>query len=185
MKAITICQPWAWAIAAGHKIIENRPRQWHHRGPIAIHAGLSTKWMRAGCEFLRAKGITLPERFEFGAVIAVAQLVHCQKLADMSAALLCCMRRDIAQQIADGWATGPYCLFLEDALPIPSFQCKGQLGLWECDLEPPRGPTARQIMADMARWQTQIGSAVHGPGIITDGEEFETFFTCEPKCSGG
>lgn len=176
MKAITICQPWAWAIAAGHKIIENRPRQWHHRGPIAIHAGLSTKWMREGCAFLRAKGITLPERFEFGAVIAVARLsgVFDRRVIDaiQQAELLNTYTFGAAtigtngiflesvigeplnkimgtaetprgemvtraiEQVRHRWATGPYCLFLEDVMPIEPVPCVGQLGLWECSLPP-------------------------------------------------
>lgn len=41
MKALTIHQPYAWAIAAGWKDIENRWRTTSHRGPLAIHAGLT------------------------------------------------------------------------------------------------------------------------------------------------
>lgn len=39
MKALTIQQPWAWAIAAGHKRVENRSWATHYRGPLGIHAG--------------------------------------------------------------------------------------------------------------------------------------------------
>jgi hypothetical protein len=158
VKAITICQPWAWAIAAGHKIIENRPRQWHHRGPIAIHAGLSKKWMRAGCEFLQSKGIELPERFEFGAVIAVAQLVDCKHIHDLQALGIGARESpslfeqvpkypridpnsDVAGQFSGGWVTGPFCLLLRDTIPIAPVSCSGQLGLWECDVQPTRGPS--------------------------------------------
>ncbi|MEU0468957.1 ASCH domain-containing protein [Amycolatopsis sp. NPDC006131] len=38
MKAITVRQPWAWAIAKGYKPIENRTWSTDHRGLIAIHA---------------------------------------------------------------------------------------------------------------------------------------------------
>lgn len=41
MKALTIQQPWAWAVAAGGKDIENR--SWatgNGGGPLAIHAGM-------------------------------------------------------------------------------------------------------------------------------------------------
>lgn len=40
MKAITIRQPYAWLIIAGHKPVENRTWNIHHRGPLAIHAGV-------------------------------------------------------------------------------------------------------------------------------------------------
>lgn len=40
MKALTIQQPYAWAVAHGHKTTENRTGPaWKYRGPVAIHAG--------------------------------------------------------------------------------------------------------------------------------------------------
>jgi hypothetical protein len=41
-RALTLWQPWAWLVAAGHKPIENRPRGFSHksfRGDFWIHAG--------------------------------------------------------------------------------------------------------------------------------------------------
>lgn len=46
MRAITILQPWATAIAVGAKRIETRGRQIHYRGPMAIHAGKSTEYLK-------------------------------------------------------------------------------------------------------------------------------------------
>ena len=41
MRAITVRQPWAWAIIHGGKDVENRSRNiaGGYRGPVAIHAG--------------------------------------------------------------------------------------------------------------------------------------------------
>ena len=39
MYALTIHQPWAWAIMAGIKRVENRTWRTSHRGPLVIHAG--------------------------------------------------------------------------------------------------------------------------------------------------
>lgn len=39
MKALSVRQPWAWAIVSGHKTIENRSWQTTYRGPLLIHAG--------------------------------------------------------------------------------------------------------------------------------------------------
>lgn len=39
MKALTVKQPFAWAIIFGGKSIENRSTAWTYRGPLAIHAG--------------------------------------------------------------------------------------------------------------------------------------------------
>lgn len=42
MRAITIRQPWAWAVIHADKTVENRSRNiaGDYRGPVAIHAGL-------------------------------------------------------------------------------------------------------------------------------------------------
>ena len=42
MKALTIRQPWAWAVIHAGKTVENRSRNitGDYRGPVAIHAGL-------------------------------------------------------------------------------------------------------------------------------------------------
>lgn len=45
MKALTVQQPWAWAIFHG-KDIENRTQLWSYRGPLAIHAG--ARWSDRG-----------------------------------------------------------------------------------------------------------------------------------------
>ena len=39
MKALTVQQPWAWAIMHGGKDVENRTQAWGYRGLLAIHAG--------------------------------------------------------------------------------------------------------------------------------------------------
>ncbi|OZE10228.1 hypothetical protein CH249_14200 [Rhodococcus sp. 05-2255-3B1] len=46
MKALTVQQPWAWAIIDGGKTIENRTQNWKYRGPLAIHAG--NRWSERG-----------------------------------------------------------------------------------------------------------------------------------------
>jgi len=38
MKAISLQQPWAWAILHAGKDVENRRWNTRYRGPIAIHA---------------------------------------------------------------------------------------------------------------------------------------------------
>lgn len=39
MKALSIRQPWAWAIVAGYKPVENRTWYCGYRGELYIHAG--------------------------------------------------------------------------------------------------------------------------------------------------
>jgi ASCH domain len=38
MKALSVRQPWAWLIIAGHKDVENRSWTTTYRGPLLIHA---------------------------------------------------------------------------------------------------------------------------------------------------
>jgi len=39
MKAITLCQPWASAIAVGLKVYETRSWKTSYRGPLAVVFG--------------------------------------------------------------------------------------------------------------------------------------------------
>ena len=39
MKALTVKQPWAWAIIHGGKDVENRNQRTNYRGELFIHAG--------------------------------------------------------------------------------------------------------------------------------------------------
>lgn len=93
MKAISLWQPWATAIAVGSKTIETRSWGTHYRGPIAIHAAkrmrkgelisysCSWNWMGA----LAPTGLkmhgdkrSLWELIPFGAIVAVADLADCR-----------------------------------------------------------------------------------------------------------
>lgn len=40
MQVLSVRQPWAWAIARGHKAIENRTWDTPYRGELAIHSSL-------------------------------------------------------------------------------------------------------------------------------------------------
>lgn len=120
LRALTICQPWAWAIMAGHKRFENRDWQTDYVGPLVIHAGKSEKWMPDGMAFLRRLGICpLRSELEFGAVLGVVEMVDCVRKAECD---------------GDPFAFGPYCFKLEKprrlAVPVPM---KGQLTLWRID----------------------------------------------------
>jgi hypothetical protein len=86
VKAISIRQPWAWLIVAGHKDVENRTWRTQYRGPILIHASKGTTkreynaaWTFAFCGHdIPAKAIyELPkfEDLERGGIIGMAELV--------------------------------------------------------------------------------------------------------------
>lgn len=85
-RALTLWQPWAWLVAAGHKPIENRPRGFSHksfRGDFWIHAGKRStaadeSWvdvLRLCIEFL-GEEFYLPNQntLTFGAIIGRATI---------------------------------------------------------------------------------------------------------------
>lgn len=80
LPAITIRQPWASAVAYGHKHVENRGRATSYRGPVAIHAALrhSSEGDRDP-RILRTLGPDPRLHAPVGAVIAVAQLTDCHQ----------------------------------------------------------------------------------------------------------
>lgn len=83
LPAITIRQPYAWLIAEGIKLTENRGQNLHHRGLVAIHAGKAwspgaerDERVRAAWKTRHRTGLRAgsPE-LTYGAVVAVADLV--------------------------------------------------------------------------------------------------------------
>jgi hypothetical protein len=77
MRAISLWQPYASAIALGLKRIETRHWSTNYRGPIAIHA--AKRWTREQREFCATEHSLgrLPNRLPFGAIVAVAVLEDC------------------------------------------------------------------------------------------------------------
>ena len=68
MRAISLWQPWATAIAVGVKQIETRHWKTDYRGPIAIHA--AKRWTRDEREFaeIEVANGRLPKRIPLGKV---------------------------------------------------------------------------------------------------------------------
>lgn len=92
MKALTVQQPWAAAIATGAKTVENRTWATKYRGRISIHAG--TRWSERGGFDMRIAGwhgrrmfgdrfaaachpLPHAELFPTGVIIATAELADC------------------------------------------------------------------------------------------------------------
>jgi len=89
MKALTVCQPWAWAILAKIKQVENRNWFTPYRGPLLIHAGKSLEYMKiipdlAG-DIQYKFGLTIPDKLEFGAILGSVELVDCLPLGRLAA----------------------------------------------------------------------------------------------------
>lgn len=114
MKAISIQQPWAWAILHAGKDIENRNWSTAFRGDIAVHA---TRTQQA---WKLPQGVTPPSEQDLTvkAVIGIVEIV------------------DVVTRSSSRWFTGPYGFVLRNprvlSRPVP---CPGNLRIWTV---PPR-----------------------------------------------
>jgi hypothetical protein len=113
-KCLTIHQPWAWAIIAGHQRVENRTWSTHYRGPLAIHAGVSREWMADELP----NGIpVVASTLAFGAVIGFCDLVDCVPIR-------------VYRPQDDPFASGPFCWMLENPRKLRPIRVRGQRWLW-------------------------------------------------------
>lgn len=82
MRAISLWQPWATAIAIGAKKIETRSWASGYRGPLAIHAAKTKEhidYLRdpAVREAFYAAGYQNPLSLPLGAIVATCELKDC------------------------------------------------------------------------------------------------------------
>lgn len=122
-KAISIKQPWAWAIAHGFKTIETRT--WHtpYRGELLIVSSLKPDVALMDW-FQKETGMKVDDQMEYGKAIAIANLVDCKSMieADQDAALC-----DVY--------LGAHSWFLENVRQIEPFPVKGQLMLYDVEAD--------------------------------------------------
>lgn len=180
MKALSLTQPWATAIALGSKRVETRSWATRYRGLVAIHAA---KGYRVGdliyygccwnwCGALWATGKRLGDRqpledvLPFGAIVAVAKLVACRRTEDFTVGELDTPRRpagaepDVAQfyewterQMGD-FSPGRFGFALDAVIPLRApVPCKGALGLWT---------VPRDVQLLVEEFARQPAEAAHG-----------------------
>ena len=124
MRALTVHQPYAFAIVSGLKEYETRPRQTSVRGRIAIHAGLK----RISLDLFREQGITLPEpdTLVYGTVIGTVEITACIPTDNLRE------RVDVVERTLGDWRSGRFAWALSNPVmfrtPIPA---KGKQGWWE------------------------------------------------------
>jgi hypothetical protein len=146
VKALTVRQPWAYAIARGAKRVENRTRSTSHRGLLAIHAG--NGWAAEGARDERvlrllARHMTFeqrqagvvvaadhPGRILFGRVLATVELVDCHRAED------CCAPWGDTVPSGSGRPVWHWVLSGARPLPTPVPPASGHLHLWDVELEP-------------------------------------------------
>lgn len=112
VKALSIMQPWAWLIVAGHKDIENRTWSTRFRGPVLIHAG---KRIDGDAQDWEWPDIERPASFDLGGIIGEADIVDCVTAS------------------TSPWFCGPFGFVIRNARPLPFRPCRGFLGFFTPD----------------------------------------------------
>ncbi len=126
MKALTVCQPWAYTIIHGTrdgrvKRVENRDWPTDYRGRLAIHAGRSRKWLTAYENAWLRSVLPSPEELVFGAVVGLVDVVDCVRVEDWR-----------ARHGDDPFASGPWCHVYANPRPLDRpVASRGYPGLWD------------------------------------------------------
>jgi hypothetical protein len=141
MKALSIRQPWAWAILCAGKRIENRSWQGcGYRGPILLHASKGCtrdEFEDAAYAIGEATGGGLTRRhvdfvryeeLQRGGIVGRARVDGVIRTEADFAAYAASARGSEEQR---AWWAGGFALVLADVEPLPFVAWKGELGLFE------------------------------------------------------
>ncbi len=128
IDALSVRQPWAWAIIHAGKPVENRSRFAIDKGGmravvgkrISIHAGKGmTRYEYEGAAlFMHRLGIAVPPAAELqrGGIIGT---VECVGIA-----------RNATEALNSPWFVGPWGLLLARPVPVPFVGAQGALGIF-------------------------------------------------------
>lgn len=112
MKALSIRQPWAWAIIHAGKPVENRTWGTRYRGPLYIHA--SKCYDRDGRAWIQSRlGLRVPPDLPRGGIVGMVELV------------------DVVTAMDSPWFFGPKGLVFARPQALPFMRCGGKLGLFD------------------------------------------------------
>jgi hypothetical protein len=127
MRVLTVQQPFAWSIVAGHKPVENRSWATKYRGPLAVHAGVGRGLEADGLALLERLGIEPPAELVRRAIVGVVDLIDVVNYHNA------CRQRGLFDGFnvwACPWATGPWCWVLANPRPLDRpIDYRGQQGL--------------------------------------------------------
>jgi len=111
LKALTIRQPWAWAIIYAGKDIENRSWNTRLRGTIAVHAGFNYEKDAVLPRGVKRQG---EEDIVRGAIIGLVDIV------------------EVVEHSRSKWFQGPFGFVLSNPQPLRRpISCPGRLSFWE------------------------------------------------------
>lgn len=118
IKALSINQPFGWAIVEGFKDIENRNWSTKYRGEFYIHVGLNVQTSAYPMiRDLTGSPFDKSMRMRIGGIIGIAEIVDCVSRSDSP------------------WFFGRYGFVIKNARRVPFQECKGALGFFTPDFE--------------------------------------------------
>jgi hypothetical protein len=125
--ALSIRQPWAWAIISAGKDIENRDWPTRFRGPVCIHAakGMTVEEWRESSHWIRVHfGQLAPllSEIQRGGIIGTAEIVDCIEASDSP------------------WFFGRYGFVLRNVQSVDFIPVRGALGFFDWRQQPPPAP---------------------------------------------
>ncbi len=125
MRALSLTQPWAEEVAAGHKQWETRSWMTSYRGLVAIHAAKGFPgYARQFAAEERALG-RVSARIALGAIIAVARLVDIRPAAEVA------LEVSGLERILGDYTPGRFAWQLADVVRLDEpIGARGMLGLW-------------------------------------------------------
>lgn len=139
IRALTLHQPMASAIAVGPKRLENRPRNMFAAGRlpewVAIHAGLG--WWPVTLAWLRGHwpGHPPPASLPRGKLLGV-MLIDWMEQYQLGVLLPGLMSPREREMFDDPWATGPWCAHIAEVRLLDEpIAAKGKQGLWYPDAD--------------------------------------------------
>jgi hypothetical protein len=114
--ALSVRQPWAWAIIHAGKDIENRSWATKFRGRVLIHASkgmTQEEYVNFGCRALRRE-LPVPSFDDLlrGGIVGEIEIVDC------------------VTQSKSPWFSGPYGFVLRDPRPCEFIPARGALGFF-------------------------------------------------------
>lgn len=139
MKALTIKQPWCWAITNGTKRVENRtwkpPRNIMNQR-IAIHA--SARIEKAELLAYSELGAWLEPTVNMlpvGCIVGTAIVKGYIVVNEQGGVTMQSKGAQEYNQRKDPWFCGPVGWLLDDVRRVTPVSCKGALGLWDVPAE--------------------------------------------------
>ncbi|WP_223261283.1 ASCH domain-containing protein [Methylophilus medardicus] len=131
LKALSFKQPFAWLIANGYLLVDDRTWATQYRGPLLIHA--SKGLYESYYQYLKLHSdVPIPDqdKLDYGGVVGIARLVWCGKPEALPANI----RHEQRMQFA-GVHPGYYGFLFADAAPLTLIPCPGKLGIFEIDVD--------------------------------------------------